>query len=319
METNQNPVQEHPAQVIAPETAQPKPQPVPTSEQPSEQLTPQPQSAKLLYNPEETAQIVKHLTNGIFNPEYILLFGSLAGGTPHSEAMTYDLIIVVRETPAYNWLQAKRDLRYMMPYRQREVSYINLYVCSLSYIQSHNTPFLYYAHKEGVLIYCKDHFHFRRPKRLCDFAGAYCDAKLYYDTFLSLGLQFMQQAKDAMTGKPNVRLAAFSSAQAAIYFYKTLYYVYHGEDFDMYDFVVMHERMRTLSTKLMLLLDDNHINHIFTVPCLKRFLESARYDLKFEIHPFELKMHMERVESMGKIVQSYCNSRLELYKSQCES
>lgn len=87
----------------------------------------------------------------------------------------------------------------------------------------------------------------------------------------------------------------------------------------MYDFVVMHERMRTLSTKLMLLLDDNHINHIFTVPCLKRFLESARYDLKFEIHPFELKMHMERVESMGKIVQSYCNSRLELYKSQCES
>lgn len=281
-------------------------------------FTPQPQAAKLRYNPEETAQIVKHLTNGIFNPEYILLFGSLAGSTPHSEAIAYDLLIVVRETPAYNWLQAKRALRYMMPYRQREVSYINLYVCPLSYVESHNTPFLYYAHRDGVLIYCKDHFHFRRPKRPCDFARAYCDAQLYYDTFLSLGLQFMQQAKDAMTGKPNVRLAAFSSAQAAIYFYKTLYYVYHGEDFDIHDPVVMHERMRTLSTKLMLLLDDNHINHIFTVPCLKCFLESARYDLKFKIHPWELTMHMERVESMGKIIQSCCNRRLELYKSQSE-
>ena len=40
-----------------------------------------------LYDPAEAETIVRLLTKeGLFDPEYILLFGSLAGGTPHSEA-----------------------------------------------------------------------------------------------------------------------------------------------------------------------------------------------------------------------------------------
>ena len=47
---------------------------------------------------------------------------------------------------------------------------------------------------------------------------------------------------------------------------RQLYYVYHGMEFDIHDPVVMHDRMRTLSTKLMLVFDDNHIENIFTLP-----------------------------------------------------
>ena len=67
METNQNLVQENSAQRIALALEQP---------------------AEPLYDPAEAARIVQCLTDGYFDPEYILLFGKLVGGTPHSDAMT---------------------------------------------------------------------------------------------------------------------------------------------------------------------------------------------------------------------------------------
>ena len=116
METNQNPVQEQSAQRITPETTQAEQQPVPSPEQPTGQLAPKPepqpeQPTEKLYNPAEAARIVQCLTEDYFNPEYILLFGKLVGGTHHSDAMAYDLLMVVRETPEYDWIQAKRILR----------------------------------------------------------------------------------------------------------------------------------------------------------------------------------------------------------------
>ena len=113
METNQNPVQENPAQRIALELE---------LEQPAERL----------YDPAEAARIVQCLTDGYFDPEYILLFGKLVGGTPHSDAMAYDLLMVVRETPEYDWIQTKRILRYKVPYSRREITYINLYDLAVS-------------------------------------------------------------------------------------------------------------------------------------------------------------------------------------------
>ena len=151
METNQNPVQEQSVQYITPENTQAEQQPVPSPEQPTGQLAPKPepqpeQPTEKLYNPAEAARIVQSLTEDYFNPEYILLFGKLVGGTHHSDAMAYDLLMVVRETPEYNWIQAKRILRYKVPYSRREITYINLYIMPLSYVESNKTPFLYFAH-----------------------------------------------------------------------------------------------------------------------------------------------------------------------------
>lgn len=319
METNQNPVQKQPAQPQTPENTQAEQQPVPSPEQPTGQLAPKPepqpeQPTEKLYNPAEAARIVQSLTEDYFNPEYILLFGKLVGGTRHSDAMTYDLLMVVRETPEYDWIQAKRILRYKVPYSRREITYINLYIMPLSYVESNKTPFLYFAHSEGELLYCSDHCHFRRPKHPIDFAKAYADAKLHYDTFRMLGNELIEQAQEALSESRNIRLAALFSAQAAVYFYHTLYYVYHGQEFDSHDPVVMHDRMRTLSTKLMLVFDDNHIENIFTLPWLKQILMKTPYSAEFYMAPQELEMHMGRVQKAAEIIENYCGLRLELYK-----
>lgn len=225
METNQNPAQEQPAQTIVHETTvttQPEPQPVPNSEPTESASQQQPdQPAELLYDPAEAAQIVHHLTDGYFDPEYILLFGKLVGGTCHSDATAYDLLMVVRETPEYDWMRAKRILRYRMPYRHRKITYINLYILPLNYVESNWTPFLYFARAEGKLLYCNDHYHFRRPKHPANFAKAYADAKFHFDTFRMLGYDLLEQAQDAFVEGRNVRLAAQFTAQAVVYFYHT--------------------------------------------------------------------------------------------------
>ncbi|WP_418982438.1 nucleotidyltransferase domain-containing protein, partial [Alistipes sp.] len=245
METNQNIMPENPAQRIASELEQP---------------------AERLYDPDEADRIVRCLTDGYFDPEYILLFGKLVGGTPHSDAMAYDLLMVVRETPEYDWIQTKRILRYKIPYSRRQITYINLYIMTLSFVESNATPFLFFAHAEGELLYCKDTYHFQRPKYPIDFAKAYADAKFHFDTFRTQGNELLEQAQEAFSVNRNMRLAAQFSAQAMVYFYHTLYYVYHGLEFDSHDPVIMHDRMRTLSTKLMLAFDDTHIENIFTLP-----------------------------------------------------
>ena len=115
-----------------------------------------------------------------------------------------------------------------------------------------------------------------------------------------------------------MRLAAQFSAQAVVYFYHTLYYVYHGMEFDIHDPVVMHDRMRTLSTKLMLVFDDNHIENIFTLPCLKQILMKTPYSAEFYMAPQELEMHMDRVQKAAEIIENYCELRLERYKELSE-
>lgn len=321
METNQNTTQEQPARTAASEataTAQLEPQSDPDSQPAGSDPHQADHAAERLYDPAETVQIVRHLTDGYFDPEYILLFGKLVGGTPHSDATAYDLLMVVRDMPEYDWIQAKRILRYRMPYRHRKITYINLYILPLHAVQSNATPFLHFAHAEGELLHCNDRFHFRRPKHPIDFARAYADAKFHFDTFRTLGYGLLEQAQDAFVAGRNVRLAAQFTAQAIVYFYHTLYAVYHGMEFGIHDPVVMHERMRTLSTKLMLVFDDNHIENIFTLPRLKHVLMKNLYSSEFDMAPQELELHLERVRKAAEIIESCCEVRMELYKELSE-
>ena len=278
----------------------------------------QEQPAERLYDPAEAAQIVRILTDGYFKPEYILLFGKLVGGTLHSDAAAYDLLVVVRDTPEYDWIQAKRILRCKMPPRLRKIAYIDLYILPLNCVESNRTPFLYFAHSEGELLYCSDHCRYPRPTRPIDFAKASADARFHFDTFRTLGGDLLEQAQNALVEGRNVRLAAQFTAQAAVYFYHTLYWVYHGQEFDIHDPVVMHDRMRTLSTKLMLVFDDNHIENIFTLPRLKEVLMKTPYSAEFRMAPQEMEMHMDRVQQAAGIIENCCELRMELYKELSE-
>lgn len=267
------------------------------------------------YDSAEAARIVEHIMdNDFIVPEYILLFGSLAGGTCHSDATAYDLLIAVRETPEFDWLQTKRRLRYKMPFQQRKITYINLYIIPLSYIDSHNTPFLYFARSEGELLYCSERYHFRRPKYKPDFAKAYADARFHFDTFRTLGFELLEQANHELTETRNMRLAGMFAAQAAVYFYHTLYYVYHQMEFDSHDPLIMHERMRTLSTRLMLIYDDDNIRSVQTLASLKHYLLKSPYDKDFDVSPRDMAVHIERTTKAAEIIESCCGLRLELYQ-----
>lgn len=267
------------------------------------------------YDSAEAARIVEHIMdNDFIVPEYILLFGSLAGGTRHSDATAYDLLIAVRETPEFDWLQTKRRLRYKMPFQQRKITYINLYIIPLSYIDSHNTPFLYFARSEGELLYCSERYHFRRPKYKPDFAKAYADARFHFDTFRTLGFELLEQANHELIETRSMRLAGMFAAQAAVYFYHTLYYVYHQMEFDSHDPLIMHERMRTLSTRLMLIYDDDNIRSVQTLASLKRYLLKSPYDKDFDVSLRDMAVHIERTTKAAEIIESCCGLRLELYQ-----
>ncbi len=100
-------------------------------------------SHELLYTPAEAARIVYHLTDGYFDPGYILLFGKLVGDTPHRDAAAYNLLVVVREIPSCDWFHNQCILHYKMPYRHRKITYINLFILPLNYgIEPHDVPLL---------------------------------------------------------------------------------------------------------------------------------------------------------------------------------
>ena len=91
-----------------------------------------------------------------------------------------------------------------------------------------------------------------------------------------------------------------------------------GRTFPMVTTPVMPCSVAVFTIGLMLVLDDNHIENIFTLPRLKSFLVKARYDIGFDVAPQELEMHLQRVEKMGHIIENYCGLRLELYKELSE-
>ncbi len=270
------------------------------------------------YDRSELNRIVEYLTrkNGLLDPEYILLFGTLSGGTPHSEALCYDLIVAVRDVHACDWTDVKRGLRQRLPYKHRDITYMNIYVYRIDNIQPAVMPHLYFAHAEGELIYCKERYPFRRPKRACNFSAIYRDTKTYFDTFMPIADLFI---KAASVGSPRstteIRWSAYSSAQAAKIYYKVLYFVYHNETFDSENPVVMHERMRTLSTDLMLLFDSDNIGRKNTLPYLEKFDSKALSDMSFPINPDNLARYMNEVAHLGAVVRICCEQRLELYKS----
>lgn len=66
------------------------------------------------YDPRSIGRMTE-LLQEILDPAYILLFGSPADGTPHSDVIGYDLLIATHTPPAYDWLAARRYLKMKMP------------------------------------------------------------------------------------------------------------------------------------------------------------------------------------------------------------
>lgn len=290
-------------QLIAPETPQSQ---LPTDFEPSA-----PEDT-LFYDPAKAARITECLCE-LLKPSYILLFGTLADGTPHSGTFTYDLLVVVEGKTPYTWYDAKRYLRMMMPKLGHGAPYVNIYVMTQQEVDSNFTPFVYLIRREGLILYQSTSRQFRRPRKSLDFGEAAVVAQKYSETFLSLADRLLLYA-EKMPDRPSLRLSAFAMAQATVYYFRTLFYVYHGFEADTFDVELLHSRLRTLSGELSLLFESDARSSLHTISCLKRFLVHARYDPDFYIHPEELRLHLERVQRLGDIVHRLCRQRIVRYE-----
>lgn len=266
-----------------------------------------------LYDPAEAAHIAELLRHA-YKPDYIILFGSLVGGMPHSDIIAYDLLVVTSEEPYYGgWAAAKRWLKLKMPPKHRQIGYVNPYIYTRNFIDGNSSPVFYMAKKEGVVLYCRKHINLPKPKPY-NFAAARDDVSGYFSTFFNLGTQFLDAAGTAITTN-DLRQTAFFMAQAVQLFYRTLFFVYHRFETDYENLELLHDMLRTLSAELMLLFDTDHRNGNNTIPRLNTFLNKARYDANFCATPQELEAHLDRIEKMKTIIERVCMQRIELYRS----
>lgn len=342
METNQNPVQEQPVQHR--ETTQPEKHPTdyfaPVQEQQSAQPpsppttphTPEQSAAQLAipsistlqsqadsplrYDPVKAAHIAECLRE-LFGPSFIVLFGKLASGTPHSETFTYDLLVLVNVKSPYTWYDGKRYLKMKLPNIGHGAPYVNIYVHTQHDVEANFVPFFYFVRKEGIVLYRSHKQKFTRPRNSCDFGYAAAVAEKYTGTFLPLADRLLHEA-EKMTDPMRVRLSAFSMAQAAVYYYRTLYYVYHCFEADTFDVGILQHRLRTLSGELPLLFESDEFNSLHTISCLKSFLDNARYNPNFFIHSEELEQHLDRVKRLGTVVNKLCERRIALYEKRAK-
>ena len=287
METNQKHAQELPAQnIIA--------------------IEPKQQS----YDTLKAARIAETLSE-LLNPEYILLFGKLADGTPHSDILAYDLLAITDGPTRYDWYAAKRYLKMKLPYIGHGAPYINLYIYTRQYLDANNTPFFYFARKEGIVLHSRSR-KIARPRDGFDFGYAASLAMKYSGIFMPLADKLAGYAQRNLD-RDHIRESAFAIAQAAVYYYRTLFYVYHGFEADSCDVRYLHHRLRTLSGELPLLFEPDDFNSATSLRRLNNFTTCAPYDPDFFVETDELARHLDLVKRLGEIVRRLCERRMELY------
>lgn len=321
MEMNQNSVQEQPVQTIIPAPVQSENtdaagmSPELQLEEVHSSAAPQ-QTLEYTYDPEKAACIAEVLRE-LLDPEYILLFGKMAGKTPISDTLTYDLLVITATPPRYNWYEAKRYLKMKIPSIGHGAPYMNIYVHTLHDVESNYGAFFYLARREGIVLYRSHRRKYTRPKGNFDFGQAASVASKYMGTFLPQADRLVSYAEHRIDWE-YLRESAFTMAQAAVYYYRTLFFVYHGFEADTCDVQILHHRLRTISGELPLLFEKDEFRSIHTLRCLNQFLANAQYDPKFFIMPGELIQHLDRVRKLGGVVNDLCKKRIALYEKRTQ-
>lgn len=267
----------------------------------------------LLYRETELKFITKILADAL-NPLHIILFGSLAGGTPHSDTVTYDLLIITPEQPRYDWMEIRKFLKEHLPIKHRAITTTNIYVYSQNFKPCTPSPLLFLAKMEGKLLYSRDPELFSRPKPNFNYAETYRNTARYFATFFELGSNILRDSNHCFENN-NLRQSAFYIAHAMELFYRTLFYVYHGFEIECSDLVLLRLRMRTLSSDLNMLFDSDegrngrlpyHINH---------YRKDSYSCVNFNVTKDELSQSLTKIGKMKEIIERTCQQRLNLYKN----
>ena len=198
-----------------------------------------------------------------------------------------------------------------LPYIGHGAPYINLYIYTRQYLDANNTSFFYFARKEGIVLHSRSR-KIARPRDGFDFGYAASLAMKYSGIFMPLADKLAGYAQRNLD-RDHIRESAFAIAQAAVYYYRTLFYVYHGFEADTCDTRYLHHRLRTLSGELPLLFESDEYYPKQTLHCLNNSATYAQYDPDFFVESDELARHFDPVKRLGEIARRLCNRRMELY------
>ncbi len=253
METNRNIMQEQPAQTIIPETIA---EIAKIASAASAQRLNRPMPPSCHTTLRKPPEIVRILPTEYFDPEYILLFRQVRSAAR--------LTAILRRMICSWWCAKRRDSTGFRPNAYcvtkclidtRKITYINLYILPLNYVESNRTPFLYFALRRV------NYFYLQRPllfpttetsDRLRSASNARTPSSITILSARSANEPVRAGAGRVYGGTQCEAGGAVHGASCGLLLPSTLYCVYHGMPFDLHDPVVMHDRMRTLSTKLML-------------------------------------------------------------------
>ena len=180
-------------------------------------------SGELLYDPTRAAQIADTLRE-LLDPAYILLFGKMAGGTPLSDVLAYDLLVVTDDAAPYDWVEAKRYLKMKIPWTGHGVPYMNIYIHPRREVDTNRLLF-HLARQEGIVLHRSYNRKFLRPKMTFDFGQAAAAAEKYARTFLPSADRLVDFAGQQVA---HSRESACAMSHAAVYYFRSLLYVYNG-------------------------------------------------------------------------------------------
>lgn len=259
----------------------------------------------------ELEPITKKITEAI-NPLYIILFGTAAGGTQHSEPNTYDILVVTPEAPRYDHIELKKYLRQHISGYHRTLAATNIYLHNQNFNPYTPSPYLYFAKHEGKLLYCIDSQQFIHQKTSFNYTEAYRNCAKYFNTFFDMGVALLKDARRYYE-EDNLRMTAFYTSHAVLLFFRVHYYVYHGFATECEDPVLLRQRMHTLSFDLNILFESEDNNGRLAY-LYKMFRDWSFNFLNVDFNRKDVEWCLISGEKMEEIIRSICTKRLELYK-----
>lgn len=265
----------------------------------------------ITYNPDELERIIS-VIRYCTEPEEIILFGKLAGGTQFSEVAAYDLLVITESRPAKDWERIRRYLNLEIPPRSRTIEYINFYLCPKREIYgnaAYMAPFYFFAQSEGKAVFSRRRFY---PKP-CDYEKLLFAAQDRYFLFFN-NAGFFLHADTGGNCFVDLELPAYFTACAVVFLLQALYVAYHGTVCELQSLSEMYLRTRTISTELCIMLNPEqpHIHRMFTQ--LDRYRKLALYG-KCPLDREEINSYYEIAIKLEPLIEKLCDDRIAFYEN----
>jgi len=258
----------------------------------------------------------------VVNPEKVILFGSYArnawvedkyfeNGVQYEYISDYDFLIVTKGNNEKEFVLVDKILNKS---RDRFETPVNAIIHDIDYINEGLEIGQYFftdIAKEGILLYDNNAIEFSKPRELSN-KELQKIAQDYFDNWYVESSDFMDGVL-LYQEKEKFRKSIFLLHQAAEHFYNTVLLVFTGYKPKTHNLDKLRHFTKQLSTELFTIfpfpVTDKIENHLFNL--LKKGYIDARYKNDYVITKDELKILIDRIWQMQKIVQKICLNKIQ--------